>query len=58
MLNVPATHGLAVVVSVKMISFMVLAEFLSLMAAPVITSFILSESLGAAQGKYGRDKQI
>ena len=56
-INIPAPHGLAIVVGVIMISFMVFAEFITVVAAPVIVSFILGKSLAAAQRKYCRDKQ-
>lgn len=54
MLRVPAAHRLVVVVAVEMIFVMTFAEFLSVAATIVITSFLLSQSQIAAKREYGR----
>ena len=56
MLRVPAAHRLVLVVAVEMISVMTFADFLSVAATIVVTSFLLGQSETAAKREHGRNE--
>ena len=56
MRRVPAVHGLVVAVAVEVIAVVTLAEFLSVAATIVVTSFLLGQNEIAAKREYGRNE--
>lgn len=55
MLVVPTAHRVAVMVCIKVISVMIVADFFALVVTVVVTPNALSERMAAAQREYGRN---